>query len=120
MPRAVFREWLRRGEQKKAREPYRGFARAVRQAEAQGRLRAEVAVSKKDPKFWLKYGPGKETLDNPGWTGEAKPLAQEKQQVHAQRDWETLMSTILQALDGHPEARLAVARALMSIKPPKE
>src|SRR5713226_9643262 len=48
----VVLQWLDWGEKKKAREPYRSFARGVRQAAAQGRLVAELAVHEKDPKYW--------------------------------------------------------------------
>src|SRR5438445_5204471 len=72
VPAQVFLQWVDWGEKKKAREPYRGFARGVRQAAAQGRLVAELAVHEKDPKFWLTHGPGKERPRHPGWTGEVR------------------------------------------------
>src|SRR5262249_37646283 len=72
VPGQVFLQWLEWGEKKKAREPFRGFARSVRQAIAHGRLIAELAVHDKDPKFWLTHGPGKPTAQAPGWTGEVR------------------------------------------------
>ena len=57
VPREIFLQWIQWGEQKRAREPYRGFARGVRQAVAHGRLIAELAVHDKDPKYWLSHGP---------------------------------------------------------------
>src|SRR5262249_15429710 len=49
-----------------------GFARAVRQAEAQARSAAEVAVHTDRPLDSLNCGPGRETADRPGWAGPAK------------------------------------------------
>src|SRR5436305_15272972 len=60
VPREVFLRWIERGMRQRAREPYRSFARGVRQAAAHGRLVAELAVYGKDPKYWLAHGPGKE------------------------------------------------------------
>ena len=67
MPKDDFDDWLRRGNEKNAWEPYRTFAIDVRQAFAQARLRAEVAGFEKDPKAWLIHGPGRESEQQPGW-----------------------------------------------------
>jgi hypothetical protein len=113
VPPKVYRSWLRRGETKQAREPFRSFARDVRQAIAQGRLRAELAVFDKDPKFWLKHGPGKEAPGNPGWTGEVKPAATvQKAAVQESEAWMALSARLFQALADFPEARQAVAEVL--------
>jgi hypothetical protein len=45
----------------------------VREAIATARLAAEMQALKDDPLFWLKYGPGKETADVPGWSNAVKP-----------------------------------------------
>ena len=50
MPKDVFDDWLKRGLDANGREPYRSFANEVRQAYAQARLRAELAVFEDDPK----------------------------------------------------------------------
>jgi hypothetical protein len=39
----------------------------VQEAKAQARLKAEVEARAKDPRFWLKNGPGKDPVDAPGW-----------------------------------------------------
>src|SRR5437667_3761511 len=65
VPGEVFLQWIEWGEKKRARAPYRSFALGVRQAAAQGRLVAELAVHDKDPKYWLAHGPGKESVHNP-------------------------------------------------------
>jgi hypothetical protein len=117
VPGEVFLQWMEWGERKRAREPYRSFARAVRQAIAHGRLVAELAVHEKDPKFWLTHGPGKETAHNPGWTGEVKPAnAQESADTdNTNAQWQALYTILMRALAEFPEARLAVAQALRGL-----
>ncbi len=58
VPRRLFAKWLARGLKRRARGAYRDFAEAIRQAEAQARLQAEMAAYKKDALNWLKSGPG--------------------------------------------------------------
>jgi hypothetical protein len=120
VPAEVFLQWLKWGEQKRAREPYRGFAQAVRQAIAHGRLIAELAVHEKDPKFWLTHGPGKEKTNNPGWTGEVRPSNEQVsagQAANSAAEWQVLYTLLMNALTPYPEARLAVAQALREGKP---
>jgi hypothetical protein len=117
VPEKVFLQWIEWGEKNRAREPYRGFARSVRQAMAHGRLVAELAVHEKDPKFWLTHGPGKEAAGNPGWTGEVKPAnAQSSGNAYnADLQWQALYTVLMRALAEFPEARLAVAQALRGL-----
>src|SRR5438105_549052 len=65
VPREVFADWMRKGEQPGARGQYRNFALAVRQAVAHARLGAEVSVRTDKPLDWLRNGPGRETADSP-------------------------------------------------------
>jgi hypothetical protein len=118
LPKEVFLQWVKRGEKTKAREPYRSFARGVREAAALGRLVAELAVHDKEPKYWLAHGPGKETEHNPGWSAEVKPS--DKHEAAAQAgmpdvQWQMLHALLMRALDPYPEARLAVAEALREL-----
>lgn len=113
--RKVFLDWLARGERRKARQPYRRFAESVRQAAATARVQAETDLKEKDPRFWLKHGPGRETPDYPGWAGEVKPA--DLIDPHALPavdgpEWNRLCYRMLQALDPFPEARLALAEVL--------
>jgi hypothetical protein len=67
--RRAFFEWLERGEResKRGRAPvYVQFARAIRRAQAQARVSAEVTVKKVDPKWWLSRM-HRERPDAPGW-----------------------------------------------------
>ena len=72
LPREVFARWLERGERAGAPANYRAFARAIREAEAQARLQAELKVRGDKPLDWLKAGPGKANADNPGWSNPGK------------------------------------------------
>jgi len=112
LPREIFQEWWQRGEKNGGRQPFRGFVRQIRQAIAQGRVKAEMAVYEKDPKFWLGHGPGRETASNPGWTGEVKADVERATESAVRPQWMELSAAVLEALAPFPEARLAVAEAL--------
>ena len=115
MSKETFDDWLRRGEEPKAREPYRSFAKDVRLAFAQARLSAEVAVFKDEPKIWLIHGPGRETDDRPGWSVSVKPaeLSVAGKNVLLDPELMRLFHVVMQALEPFHEARLEVAQALM-------
>jgi hypothetical protein len=115
-----FADWLERGRQPNAREPYRSFARHVSQAAAQARLKAEIEARDKDPRFWLRYGPGRETPDSPGWTGQVKPTAGAARgtaDVLTSPEWGQAWFVILSALESFPEARAAAAEAMNRLEP---
>jgi hypothetical protein len=80
VPRAVFSEWLARGERSR-RQPYHRFSNAVMVARAQARLKAEVELRSKCPRDWLRMGPGRETPDRPGWSVPVRPVTDQKQKV---------------------------------------
>jgi hypothetical protein len=108
--RETFERWLRIGQRNK-KQPYRSFFEKVRQAVAQARLRAEMDVREKDVRFWLRYGPGKETVDTPGWSAPPKPVYRSDRPVHS-RDLQLLGTLLLDALQPYPEARRACHQAL--------
>jgi hypothetical protein len=112
IPREVFNRWRRHGESRNAPERYRAFALAVRQAIAQARLNAEVEVHKERALDWLRNGPGRETANRPGWTGNARArtgtaesgdinFSDPRVQAHFQR--------LLDAVEPHPERRPSLA-----------
>jgi hypothetical protein len=93
------------------------------QAAAQARLLAETKLFEKDPKTWLKSGPGKESRGNPGWSKEvapAPPAGGRPGNVLASPQWQALWARILAALADFPEARAALAQALQddTVRPP--
>jgi hypothetical protein len=120
--RRLFRRWLARGLRKRARQPYRGFAEAVRQAAAQARLNAEIAAYKKDAINWLKSGPGRETSALPGWSMPVKARLAEGQRENPllQPEVARLVAALLQALTPFPEARAAAAAAIEGTPPTPE
>jgi hypothetical protein len=112
VPQHVFESWLKRGGQRQERQPYRGFADAVRAAAAQARLRAEVAVFDKRPLDWLKCGPGKELARRPGWSAapKAQPVApRDAGDVLALRAVQELFAELLKCLEEQPEVRAKAA-----------
>jgi len=117
IPRDLFDEWMRKGEGDRPVKKYRLFAVAVRQAEAQARLGAEVAALKDKPMDWLKAGPGKETAARPGWSALAKPRAGGDKPTPTLLDpgVQAFLRTLLSALEAYPEARAAVAKVLTDL-----
>lgn len=100
LPLAVFEEWLARGEETKAREPYRSFAEEIRAARAQARTKAEIEVFQKAPKVWLEHGPGNAAAQ----ASEGNALLN--------RSLMELFHALLEALTPYPEARACAARVL--------
>jgi hypothetical protein len=123
VPRAVFLRWLARGRWAGATGPCRDLADRVMQAAAQARLLAETKLFVKDPKTWLKSGPGKESPGNPGWSKEVAPIVPARGRtcnVLASPQWQALWTRILAVLADFPEARVALAAALQddTARPP--
>lgn len=117
VPKDDFDDWLKRGNAPNAWEPYRTFARDVRQAFAQARLRAEVAGFENDPKAWLIHGPGRESEQQPGWSVSVKPAETHAEERNILLDAElmALLRTLLEALRPFPEACSQVAKVLMNV-----
>ena len=85
----------------------------MRQAQAQARLGAEVSARNDKPLDWLRNGPGRETADQRGWTSNARPAASKDAGVALlQAEVRELVGRVLSALEGHPEARAALAEQL--------
>lgn len=119
IPGDVFERWLERGRRRHARGTYRTFAGQVRQAAAVARLGAEVEALKKDPRFWLRHGPGRETEARRGWTGPVRPTALPGPAggMPAGEECVRLVTTILDALGPFPEAHDAILRAIDAPEP---
>jgi hypothetical protein len=118
VPRERFGRWLELGGRARGRKEYRLFREAVRQAQAQARLAAEIAVFKNRPLDWLKCGPGKDAPAYPGWSTAAKPQpVAGANRSHSLADplIQELIQTMLQRLTPFPEARAALAQALLGL-----
>ena len=113
VPRPVFEEWRRLGEQRRAQAAYRSFAERARQAAAQARLGAEVNIHNDKPLDWLRNGPGRETADAPGWTSPVRPRAGTRpDSALLDADFQAVVARLMESLADFPEARAAAARAL--------
>jgi hypothetical protein len=112
---ALFERWLRLGRRKHAAEPYRGFVCEVDAAQAQARLRAEVAVQEKDPRTWLKHGPGRDLPGKPGWSALARPSpppGERGADLASAPEFLQLLTKLRAALAPFPEALAAAAQVL--------
>jgi transposase-like protein len=108
---ALLERWLKRGRRKNAREPYRSFARNVDQALGQARLRAEMEAFKRDPRCWLKHGPGREMPGKPGWTAPARSQggsANKTVALFANPEVLQLLALVRQVLANYPDALAAL------------
>jgi hypothetical protein len=121
LPREVFARWLARGERDDAPANYRAFARAIREAEAQARLQAELNVRSDKPLDWLKTGPGKASADNPGWGNPSKTgstTAADK--IDPAQLWSEvlhLFGRCAEQLAAYPDARAALSTWLAALPP---
>jgi hypothetical protein len=114
VPRRTFERWMRYGRQRRHEPVYHAFAAAVGQAEAQARLRAEIAVLEDKPLDWLRYGPGKETTQTTGWTAAVRAAPRGDGRTVNVLESPEIRATIhglLQALTPYPEARQTAADA---------
>jgi hypothetical protein len=122
VPREVFQQWLTWGTRKSPRPlpRYRRFAQRVRTAAAVCRVRVEIQIREKDPKFWLLSGPGKEQPGYPGWTTAVKalpPAEADGVDLFADPGFIGLVHALLAALAPFPEARKVAAQALQEFVP---
>jgi hypothetical protein len=121
IPRKVFEGWLETGnpmERPNGWRPHKQYTplwQGVMEAKAQARLAAELKAASEDPIAWLRSGPGKETINDPGWSMPIRPqLKQDNRSVNIflSPQMQGIMASILQVLAPYPEARAAVAAAL--------
>ena len=104
-------EWLRRGEhasdRKRGGKRFRAFAKELREAYAQSRLKAEIHVFNEDPPRWLEHGPGRDSADNAGWSSAVKALISLDGERSALQDPDfiELLRDIAVGLAGFPEAQ---------------
>ena len=115
VPPELFGDWLQRGAQS-ARAPWRGLARAVLAAHAQARLRAEIDVLARGPRYWLEHGPGRERPDKPGWSSAIAPAGAALGPPNALCDREFL--AVLQRLRAEFDEEPQVQRRIAGIVSP--
>ncbi len=113
----TFMAWMRRGERERTGR-YLNFRIDVLTARAQARLSAEIEVRKDLPFNWLRFGPGREREDEPGWTESREVKHSGSVDVLHSTEWGRLAEVIDNALLPYPDARLAVANALRGLDSP--
>jgi hypothetical protein len=121
LPREVFARWLERGERPGAAANYRTFALAIREAEAQARLQAELSVRGDKPLDWLKAGPGKDSADKPGWSNPGKAggaSVAHADKASREQTWSEvlhLFGRCAEQLAAFPDARAALSAWLAAL-----
>jgi hypothetical protein len=118
VPREVFDEWMKQGRaQRRGRR--RQFWLQVCQAQAEIRARMEIEV-KQDPKFWLRFGPGKQGGSVHGWGPVGKRRPRKPRQ---ETDWQpalfALLGEIARKLQPMPDARQVILDAIDRISSPR-
>lgn len=112
--RNTFLAWMRRGERERT-EPFLSFRKDVLTARAQARLSAEIEVRRDSPFNWLRFGPGRERADGPGWTESKEIKHSGSVEIVQSEEWLRIAGALEVALRPFPEARLAVASALQNL-----
>jgi hypothetical protein len=72
VPPRDLKKWFRLGRTGQSPE-HQEFAQKVAQAQGTARLAAEMETHKKDPRLWLRAGPGRERPSADGWTTFVRP-----------------------------------------------
>jgi hypothetical protein len=112
VPPADFKKWLRQGRTGQSPE-HREFAQKVAQAQGTARLAAEMETHKKDPRLWLRAGPGRETPSADGWTTfvRARPRRSRPQNPCASPAMLGIFHKLTAALAPFPAALAAAQKA---------
>ena len=121
VPEWLFNTWIEWGTRKKPppKNPYKAFALAIEQAQAQARLKAEMSAMEHDVRFWLKNGPARDLPGKPGWAAMVRPILTGNQQtinLFGSPDFLQFMATLRGVLAPYPEALAAISKA-MDAKP---
>lgn len=74
VPRAVFQRWLSLPDSEGGVR-FHAFRIEVMKAAAQARAKAEIDLREANPSYWLRYGPGRETSDQPGWSAPPRAIS---------------------------------------------
>ena len=108
----TFNQWVAKGKTTRAPKAFKAFYRAVEQAHAQARLRAEIAAFNDKPLEWLKSGPCKGEVEWGKRASGKKPVVDPLPQLHTQK----FLQLLLKVLQAYPDARKALADAMHQAK----
>ena len=120
--RKTLMEWLH-----DPRPRFREFQALYEKATAKARVFAEKAVFTSDPKFWLRYGPGRERPDYvtgemiPGWTEAVQKPPEVNTsgaviEVIASPHFQAIQKVLNDVLKDQPEKRAQIASQLALIE----
>jgi transposase-like protein len=110
--RQSFERWRKLGRSNEGDAELVSFARAIDEAIAQARLRAEIDVFTEQQRIWLQNGPGRESNESVGWTVAVKPIARQRSRRNPLMMPEVvaLFGRIREALTPFPEAQEQVRK----------
>jgi hypothetical protein len=108
----TFNHWVAKGKTTRAPKALKSFYKAVEQAHAQARLRAEIAAFNDKPLEWLKSGPCKGEVEWGKRASGKKPVVDPLPQLHTQK----FLQLLLKVLQAYPDARKALADAMHQAK----
>jgi len=108
----LFNQWITKGKTSRAPRALKAFYKAVEQAHAQARLRAEISAFNDKPLEWLKSGPCKGEVEWGKKASGKKPVVDPLPQLHTQK----FLQLLLKVLQAYPEARKALADAMHQTK----
>lgn len=108
----TFNHWVAKGKTSRAPKVLKAFHKAVEQAHAQARLRAEIAAFNDKPLEWLKSGPLKGEVEWGKRSSSKKTKEEPLPQLHTQK----FLQLLLKVLQAFPEARKALADAMHQTK----
>jgi hypothetical protein len=116
VPSELFHQWFAQGARARAHRDYRDFRRDVLQARAQARLNAEIKALQEKPMDWLKFGPGRETHQSPGWTSaaRARTASPDTTDMLQHPEVQQLFAELVKLLKSFPEAQAALIHSLES------
>ncbi|NBR07799.1 MAG: hypothetical protein EBT92_18835 [Planctomycetes bacterium] len=108
----LFNQWITKGKTSRAPRALKAFYKAVEQAHAQARLRAEIAAFNDKPLEWLKSGPCKGEVD---W-GKRCPGKKAREEPLPEFQTQKFLQLLLKVLEAYPDARKALADAMHQTK----
>lgn len=82
VPRSTYYGWMEKAKKKGTPRIYKELSDKISEAAAAARSNAEVRVFRDRPFEWLRYGPGRERPEQPGWTETPQQVQIEAQTEH--------------------------------------
>jgi len=116
LPLNVFHLWMKRGDLRYS--IFRQFKLHLLECQAQARVGAEISTYQDNPEVWLRQGPGKDAIDNPGWSHAAKAIIHNSSQtlnLVLTPELAAIFGSVFQILSPYPDALKAVQIGLANV-----